>query len=262
MRNSGMPDMQIINTLKEEGVSPREISEAFSQLKIKSAISGADGDFKIDGSKNSEEMGEMQPSISTQYGNQQVMQVPGKQSMQDYVENQMKDMSTGNQQYPNQENVSVEQQPVYEDNQQQYANNAQYYSQGLDLETVRDIAKQEIDEKLKIVVDRLAELMKLKTDLKFEIQSIENRLVKVEDIIHELQSAIIRKMGEYGDAVSSIATELKETQKSFSKMVNPIMDKKRGASSEESEEKEEEPRKKEEKNDKNQKGVSFEDYLR
>jgi hypothetical protein len=102
----------------------------------------------------------------------------------------------------------------------------------------------------------------LKTEIKFEIQSIENRLVKVEDIIHELQSAIIRKMGEYGDAVSSIATELKETQKSFSKMVNPIMDKKRGASSEESEEKEEEPRKKEEKNDKNQKGVSFEDYLR
>jgi hypothetical protein len=60
------------------------------------------------------------------------------------------------------------------------------------------------------------------------MQDIENRLVKVEEIIHELQSSIIRKMGEYGESIQGISKEIRATQDSFAKVINPVLDKKRG----------------------------------
>ena len=50
---------------------------------------------------------------------------------------------------------------------------------------------------------------------------MENRISKTETIVQELQSAIIRKMGEYGEAITGISQEVQETQKSFSKLINP-----------------------------------------
>jgi predicted CopG family antitoxin len=79
-------------------------------------------------------------------------------------------------------------------------------------------------------------------------------------------------MGEYGESVSNISKELRATQDSFSKILNPLLDKKRGISQEmenegqDSEESEKEinqqkpsPKKsRQEAKD----SASFEDYLR
>jgi hypothetical protein len=193
MKQSGMPDIQIVNTLKEEGITPREINEALSQLKIKSAI-------------NSQNQEQMQPSIMTPSPEQQY---PEQFQNQQYQE-----------QYPQQ---VQEQYP-----QQQYQE--QYYSQTIDIETIRDISKQEIEEAMKKPKSEIDSLSKFKSEISFEIQNIDNRLKKIESIIQELQTAIIRKIGDYGEAVSSISDELRETQKSFSKVINPLLDKKRGIS--------------------------------
>jgi len=196
MKQSGMNDLQIINALKEEGITPREINEALSQLKIKSAIA-------------SPQQEEMQPSI---------MAAPQEQ-MQQYSEPQYTTQNT-------QEQYNPQYSP--EQYSQAYApQEQQYYSQTLDVETVRDVARQEIEEATKKITSEINALNKFKSDLAFEIQNLDNRLVKIESIIQELQTAIIRKMGEYGEAVSSISQDLKETQKSFSKMINPLLDKKR-----------------------------------
>ena len=97
-------------------------------------------------------------------------------------------------------------------------------------------------EKLKVQLRQQVEIStRISLELKTQIQLIESRLSKTEIIIQELQSAIIRKMGEYGEAISGISQEIQETQKSFSKMINPVLDKKRGIPQQESSEEQEEP---------------------
>ena len=46
--------------------------------------------------------------------------------------------------------------------------------------------------------------------------------------MENLQSAILKKIGDYGGAVQNISKDLQATQESFSKLINPLIDQKRG----------------------------------
>jgi predicted nucleic acid-binding Zn-ribbon protein len=253
MKQAGQSDSQIVTTLKEQGYSLTQINETLSQSRIKSAVYGSipqAGD-------------ELQPSI-----------------MQN---------NTPSEQAPQQQQVNYQQESpgVYPDQQYQDPNATQgyaqdtYYSQALDVETVRDITRQEIDEAVKKIKQDLEALNKMKSDISFEVQNLDNRITKIEAIIQELQSAIIRKMGEYGESIQGISQELQATQNSFSKIINPLLDKTR--ESEESGEEQskvpsenQEPQKPERTQNKKQKdnkksdisqlqrsdSASFEDYFR
>jgi DNA-binding transcriptional MerR regulator len=144
MKQQNIPDSQIINTLKEEGVSPREINEALSQSKIKSAIS-----INSPANTNSE----MQQSIMPTQ-DQQMMAIPEQNyNHQMYsAEMQSQTYSQQAQAYPQQaQTADYSQQEYYQDQYTQPYDQTQqaYYPQGMDVETVRDISKQEIDEALK-----------------------------------------------------------------------------------------------------------------
>jgi len=211
MKQSGLNDTQIVNTLKEEGFSPLEINEAISQSKIKAAVSG-EGDSSLQQSVMPPANNEVQTVGTPESMNQQTYQEPPVQ--QEPVYNQGA--------YPADQ---YQQQPGYDTTQ------GTYYQQAIDLETVRDISRQETDEALKKVREQLNSLEKMKSEMKFEMQDIENRLIRVESVIDEIQSAIIKKIGEYGTAISNISQEVRATQNSFSKILNPVLDKKRGISS-------------------------------
>ena len=220
LKNSGMSENQIVTSLKEEGHSPREISEALSQSKIKSAISLDPNNVN----------GDMQPSISNQSPDQEAENMNQySQTMSPNIPSPAQQAQYLPAQYAQQTQYAPQDYSQQQYNDQGY-NQQDYYTQGLDIETVRDIAKQEIEEGLKKIRLQLDTLTKSKAEMNFQVQNIENRLQKIESIIHELQSAIIKKLGEYGEAVSNISNELQETQKSFSKVINPLLDKKRGIS--------------------------------
>ena len=68
-------------------------------------------------------------------------------------------------------------------------------------------------------------------ELSFQIQDIDNRMKKIEGVIQDIQRAVIKKMGEYGDAISNISGEIRATQQSFAKVINPLLDKQRGIKS-------------------------------
>lgn len=199
MRQTGMSDTQIFEALKEEGVSAKETSEALSQLKIKSAIATNDE--------------ELQPSIMAQH--QEPPPIYQQQAQEQYAPQQ-------NYQPYSQEYAPDSQ--AYGSDQQYAQTDQAYYAPAMDLETIREIAKQEAEEAVKKVKEETEELVKFKSELSFEIQNIDNRLQRVEGLMQEIQTSIIRKMGEYGESVNSIAEDLKATQDSFSKMLNPLMD--------------------------------------
>ena len=169
MQQQGYSNEQISQMLQEEGISPREVSEALSQSQVKSAVNAPEAGGYAEG----EEAG-------------------------------------------------------YAPEAGGYAEGGEaYYQQALDTETVRDIANQVVEEELSKIKMELKEMSRLKTDMKFQIQNIDNRLKKIESTISQLQSDIIRKVGEYGEAISDVSNEIKATQDSFSKLVNPLIDKKR-----------------------------------
>jgi seryl-tRNA synthetase len=103
-----------------------------------------------------------------------------------------------------------------------------YYQQAMDVETVREVSRQVVEEELSKIKAELVGITKLKTELSFQVQNIDNRLVRIESTMQELQTAILKRIGSYGEAITDISKELRATQDSFSKMVNPIMNLKQG----------------------------------
>jgi len=253
MKKEGKSSQEIIKTLGEEGISPRQISEALSQSDIKSAVSAEEN---------------MQPSImqtteQTTMGmsnssepNQNISAPTAPQYAQEEGQQSYTPQPTEQEQYP---------QPAY--NNQDYTqgyDSSQSYSQQpqVDIETIRDIANQIIEESIDKLKEQLSSTGKMKTEINVKIQEIESRLEKVESIIQQLQFSIIKKMGDYGEAVSDISKEIRATQDSFSKLINPIMDKKRGIQEEQPEKKQNLTEKKNRDNKTGKSGASFEDYLR
>lgn len=246
MRQQGLSDTQISKTLEEEKFSPQQISEGLSQSQIKSAIEQPPTQTPNSMQPAAGAAG-MQPSIAAQNPAAQTAQPVPEQAQAQPQASALPQMEQGKgysqvyaqeagaeaAAYPDQGQAYPESQ--YQDQSytdQSYGQYPQdtYYQQAMDSETVREIAKQAIEEELGKLKDQMQEVVKLKTDLKFQIENIDNRLKEIEATIQELQSAIIKKIGSYGDAISDISNELKATQDSFGKLVNPIVDAKRKTS--------------------------------
>ena len=77
MQKQGITNEEIIKTLQDEGVSPREISEAFEQIAVKSAVSS--GELE---EKGREDIEEMQPSLLSDEASQESVQISQTQAQQ------------------------------------------------------------------------------------------------------------------------------------------------------------------------------------
>jgi len=225
LRQQGLSDNQIINSLQEQGISPREINEALSQSEVKSAITPQAPEQQMPEQQPLEN--QPQEATNAQYASEQYAQQP----------------------YPQEQYAQTADQ----------GQNAQepYYQQAIDTETIREIAKQIIETELEKTKSQITEITKLKTELKFQIENIDTRLTKIENSMESLQSAILKKVGDFGEAVQDISKDLQSTQESFSKLVNPLVDQKRGKPSPKAKSKKATS---EESRDKSSTG--FEDYFR
>ena len=257
MQNQGMSQQDIVKTLQEQNFTPVQIDEAYSQLKVKGAVKNEKAltQQADTPSPNSE----MQPSISTQSSttpeNPQPQTLPPMPPQQTQTTPQQPPQQMQQpmqeQAYPPQQMQQPMQEQAYDQQaypQEQYPQNAQgydqygydqygydqqaypqeqYYQQALDIETIRDVAKQITEENLTTIKTKITDIEKIKSDLKFQVQNIDNRLTKIEQTIQDLQTSIIKKIGNYGETINEISDELKATQDSFGKLVNPILDNKR-----------------------------------
>ena len=188
MKNEGYSESQIIDSLKQEGVSPKEIYNALTQSTIKSELSQ---------SPVAEEAGEMEQREEPYQdpGALQDQQYnPYSQSPQDY-----------NQQYPGYQEYQAPQQQT-------------------DIETINEIAEQMVEEKTVELKKTISSFKSYNEETRAEFERITKRLERLENNFGELQVAILRKIGEYGENIKNISSEMHETQDSFSKILNPLTD--------------------------------------
>ncbi|MDO8623574.1 MAG: hypothetical protein Q7R52_04980 [archaeon] len=217
MKKQGIPEGDIIKKLREQGISPREITEALNQAQIKNAVY----------SDTDEE--EMQPSILERDGDAprpmgQKIYAPKSLEVNGNVKN--------TEQYPQEEYYQPEEnqqypeaEPQTQQYQQDYYQPQEYASQGkMDTETIMDISEQVVIEKTADMLKQLSDLNEFKTLNQSKIQDIEIRLRRIETIMDKLQILILEKVGSYGENLNSIKKEMSMMQDSFGKMINPVLD--------------------------------------
>ncbi|MBD3252589.1 hypothetical protein GF386_02570 [Candidatus Pacearchaeota archaeon] len=273
LKNQGQTDQQILNTLRQEGVSPREIMEAVSQSKIKTEINSQNPQQNQNTSNqsqnpsanqtgNSPQPGAYpagQPNPTTQQTTSQQQNTPTQQIQSSYQPSTMSQNSGSpqNQQVPQQQNQypyqqstmsTQETQETQQQNpQQQTEEYSQYedyqppsdyrtqeypeYQEGYpeysttgstDLETINDIAEQVVEERTASIKRQIDLFRKFREEAALAIEKLNQRLTKIENNFNEMQMAIIKKIGDYGDSINNISKEMRATQESFSKVLDPL----------------------------------------
>jgi len=233
MQQMGMSEQQIINSLQQEGISPKEISNALSQSRIKGAVNfSQDEEFpEIDQPIRNIAMQQnprMQKSMMTNV-QQQVQNYP-----QEYSQNQDSQQNYSDQNYlpnlPYQETeMSQEQTTMPEEYQQYYPDYQQQYTeyqpqQSVDIETMNEIAEQISEEKSEKLKKEISSFTRFKEELSSEVARISARVDRIENVFNELQVAILKKIGSYGEDIKNISREMHTTQESFSKILDPLAD--------------------------------------
>jgi DNA-binding transcriptional MerR regulator len=259
MRQKGMQTGDIIQNLKQQGISPREINEALSQSEIKSEITNTQGVFP--GAPQSPQGMQQQPlsqpaspqmnqaatpQTPPQMGQSSSQQVPSNEQMQPSI-GQMAESQPGQvqsqmnpqSQMPQGMDMQMSQPAALEPTTQDYSQYQEYAPEGdqgyypeysgggggggnADIETINDISSQLIDEKTKHFKKEFSEFTGFKKDSQSKLEMLDKRLTKIEDHIEELKIAIIRKIGDYGEDINRLANEMQATKDSFGKIIQPL----------------------------------------
>lgn len=189
-QRQGMSDDQIVERMREQGISYREISDTIAQSKIKAAVEQQDNpDTQMTESLPTPEA---PPSPQQPY----YAQAPEYQQQQQQQEYQV---------------PSPGSEYTYDYSQQT--------PQGqVSADLISEIAEQIVAEKMSDVRRHLEKTLDLKTTMEARIEYLDERLKKIERSIDTLQTSVLKKVGDYMTNVQDIKTELIETQKTFAKV--------------------------------------------
>jgi len=86
------------------------------------------------------------------------------------------------------------------------------------------IASQIVEEKTKHFKKEISSFTNFKREIEEKTKQLDNRLTKIEGTFEELKLAIIKKIGTYGDDIKNLSHEMRATQNSFSKILDPLTD--------------------------------------
>ena len=195
LKKQGATDQQITQNLNQEGIPPKEILEAINKLNLKNSIT------------------EIPQQMEEQYppqGYESVYQQSGGY----------------NQQYPNQNYSQGYGAP--EENQQEV-----YPQEGYDPGAVGDsnliieLAEQVFSEKMQKVQKQMDELNEMKSIMQVKLDSVSKSVERIENIINSLQTAVLEKVGSYGQNLNSIKKEMEMMQETFSKTMPELVKKKK-----------------------------------
>ena len=240
MKKRGMSNTEISRQLQNEGINPKEINDSFNQAQVKNAVSES----------YENETNQMQPSMMSDQNNPQINSqgnFPGNSPMQNPAQKQPVTHEMQESQMPP---MQAPQPPAQQQMQQnpeiyppqqysEYGNQNDYYypetpqayqsdyympSGGTDTDTIAEIAEQVVSEKFSEFHKKTGDLVTFKNSIQDKVADIDSRLKRIEESIDKLQSAIIGKVGEFGENTAMIHKDLDNLHNTMSKMMNPLID--------------------------------------
>ena len=235
MQQQGISDAEISKQLRNEGFSALEINDSLNQARIKNAVSPptemTQGQGLQEGMQSSI-MSKQQEQPQTQPMQPMTQELPARLSAAaSEVESRAFPPTQQVQPpeiYPPQEEYSPGQ-PQYDDYYQQTPqaySQQDYYApqQGMDTETISEIAEQVATEKLNDYKKKVGDMASFKNTIQEKVDDIDDRLKRIEDSIAKLQQAIIGKIGEFGESNAAIHKDLDNLHGTVSKLMNPLID--------------------------------------
>lgn len=189
LQKEGNSDEQIISILQSKGISPREISEAIAQSKVKEAVVGNIPETMAPTPAAPQpEAYAPSPEYAPSEAQPQADVIPAAAQPEAYPP-----------QYPQ----GAEAYPQYQQQPQ------------LSTDIISEVADQIISEKLSPIKTQLEKILDLKSTIESKMEYLDERLKRIEKIIDRLQLSVLQKVGDYLTNVEDIKKEIVETQKSF-----------------------------------------------
>lgn len=186
MRQEGKEESEIIRSLQEQGISPKEIQDTLSQSQIKQAIS------------------EQPPTPETQSN------YPTTQEYTPQPEYSPETYAPSPQSYSEPQYAEQSYQP-------QTYDETSYASTGT--ESMMEIAEQVASEKVKEIKIQIEKIMEFATLTNTKIESLQERIKRIEATMDKLQLSVLDKVGSYGKDLSSIKNEMEMIENNFSKII-------------------------------------------
>ncbi|MEK6741768.1 MAG: hypothetical protein AABX91_00360 [Nanoarchaeota archaeon] len=239
LKSKGTSDSDIISILKEQGISPKAISEALSQAKIKGAVSSGNGndegmersilrpdtaeDLPTEGSISDEDLTPPPRGLPAFMQQRSYVPLHQEEGEEVYVPQPQEDAGNYNTQA---QGYQYQPQEYTQQEGSEYQPGAMASS---DTDTIIEISEQVFAERMKGAVKQLESLIEFKTLSETKIENISHRLARLEASIDKLQIAILEKVGSYGRGLDTVKKEMEMVEDSFSKIVNKVAEKHSGA---------------------------------
>ena len=211
MQGEGKTEQEIISTMRQQGVAPREIIEALSQSKIREAVGDATQAYDAPTQQDVQQEALMPTQRADVIPAAQMQGLQSPQMSQEFAPSQP---------------MQMEQSTQYQAQPQQgnYQEYQQYPAQGnISPDTITEISEQVVTEKLAPLRKDIEKILDLKTTVESKLEYMDDRLKKIEKIIDRLNLSIMQKVGDYMTNIDDIKKELIETQMSFKSLV-PALD--------------------------------------
>ena len=199
LKNQGYSEQDIKDNLQQQGISPKQITDAINQAKIKNAVSS-----------QNPEADDNPPTPGTPPG-PPASSAAGTQGEQGYYTPQTQPMQ-----------ATETMQPAYQQAPAEYYEETAYAptaSTGIDSDTIIEIANQVFSEKIRKTEKRLEELEELKTIAKVKVNNLDERLKRIEKMIDTLQVQILEKVGSYGRELQSTKKEVSMLEDTIGKTI-------------------------------------------
>lgn len=207
MRTQGLTDSDIILQLQEQGVPPKAINDALSQANIKGAV-GEMEEMKTPASYTDDytpipQPSENYPAKAESYPTDDFYVSQNQPSSQSYSYAPPRASQTYQEYYPQEQGQT-------------------YAETGTDTDMMIEIAQQVFSEKIRKIQQQIEELNEFKVLYSTKVDGMFERLKRMENIIDRLQSAILEKIGSYGEGIESVKKELSMMQDTYGKIAGAV----------------------------------------
>lgn len=218
LKRQGVSDQEIVRTLQQGGLSPVEIESTMQQASIKGAVSQISGDVPTMQQPNFDYNG-MQPSLlDSMQGSQPA------QEQDEYIPQPGEAQPTAFASEPQGGYYQPQTQEFTQDYSQAPQQGQEYYEAyqpgTFDSGTITEIAEQVVQDKTNEIKLQLSDLSEFKAVLKAQVEHMDLRLQRMEQLIDKLQMSLLDKVGNYVGGIDNIKKEMEMMQDSFGKVIS------------------------------------------
>ena len=187
MRKQGLQNNEIISSLQQEGYRHEQISNAMDQASVKRELSS--------------------------------MSMPG----QDAIENEEIPLALMN--APSPSNEREELRPISHNEQPKLQEPSNFAPEPLErasYDAIEEIAESIIKEKWNDMLQNVGDIKLWKERTDIDLEGVKQELIRTQEKFENLQRALMGKLSEYSEGVTTIGTEMKALEMVLEKILAPL----------------------------------------